>query len=559
MDHFWPAHSPLLDSDQHGQRPLLGRLLLVPNQGIIQEQYETSTSSMKTEASNPSVEKYLPNVTSFTENRLELDFLLTPENRRYSCASNESERSSVCSLSEVLHHQYHGEVCGGHQATGRPARGEVEMGQVISQEFQARGKVKSGRSSIDLGRRRSSAYSSDSDRSSWRLSGQFPDTRYSRLSSSDSRRDSETEMELVPAWLKLLRLHKYTELMMGFTYEEMIHLTEEQLEKQGVTKGARRKIITNIQKLLDRPKMLEEINMQLEKEDCNVKKVLTELEVLLKSPVKIGVERRGSYRRRQDSGSRDSGAEVSEDEVEEAGLCEGSRLVDLIMTTLRKTCSLLLLSPSTDVKNVSHFVSLLSVCLTRHCYHQHHKHLLQSWKQKLLSIWGHHLNLQKPTGPGRKVKYQPEAATTNTINSFPISHWSARDKPNRVNRPNRVENTHKPRDSGEREARSCSSAVSPSAVTRKRLSLQNESDRPDQTFHHRYSLPILEPPNRGSSLVSINLDYWDTSKLVLETKDAGDEYLKESSPSVSEELGSEAELDSRLECLCLSVTQSALD
>ena len=53
--------------------------------------------------------------------------------RRYSCASNESERSSVCSLSEVLHHQYHGEVCGGHQATGRPARGEVEMGQVISQ------------------------------------------------------------------------------------------------------------------------------------------------------------------------------------------------------------------------------------------------------------------------------------------------------------------------------------------------------------------------------------------------------------------------------------------
>ena len=46
---------------------------------------------------------------------------------------------------------------------------------------------------------------------------------------------------------------------------------------------------------------------------------------------------------------------------------------------------------------------------------------------------------------------------------------------------------------------------------------------------------------------------------MLETKDAGDEYLKESSPSVSEELGSEAELDSRLECLCLSVTQSALD
>ena len=89
---------------------------------------------------------------------------------------------------------------------------------------------------------------------------------------------------------------------MSFTYEEMIHLTEDQLEKQGVTKGARRKIIQNIQKLLDRPKMLADMNLQLEAEDCNVKKVLTELEILLKSPVKIGLERGGSYRRRKDSG-----------------------------------------------------------------------------------------------------------------------------------------------------------------------------------------------------------------------------------------------------------------
>lgn len=49
--------------------------------------------------------------------------------------------------------------------------------------------------------------------------------------------------------------------------------------------------------------------------------------------------------------SRDSGAEVSEDEVEDVGVCEGTRLVDLIMMTLRKTCSLLLLSANTDIKN----------------------------------------------------------------------------------------------------------------------------------------------------------------------------------------------------------------
>ena len=129
-------------------------------------------------------------------------------------------------------------------------------------------------------------------------------------------------MELVPVWLKLLRLHKYTgiesviefsclfpyftinliDLIMALSYHEMIHLTDEQLESQGVTKGARRKILNNIQKLVDRPRMLEEINIQLDMENCNIKKVLVELEVLLKSPVKIGLDRRGFYRRKHDSG-----------------------------------------------------------------------------------------------------------------------------------------------------------------------------------------------------------------------------------------------------------------
>ena len=37
--------------------------------------------------------------------------------------------------------------------------------------------------------------------------------------------------------------------------------------------------------------------------------------------------------------------------MEDVGVCEGTRLVDLIMMTLRKTCSLLLLSANTDIKN----------------------------------------------------------------------------------------------------------------------------------------------------------------------------------------------------------------
>ena len=106
----------------------------------------------------------------------------------------------------------------------------------------------------------------------------------------------------MPSWLKLLRLHKYTELIMSLTYEEMMALTEDKLETQGVTKGARRKIVTNIHKLRDRPRILSEIILHLDREDCNVKKVLMELEILLQSPIKIGIERRGSCKGRHDSG-----------------------------------------------------------------------------------------------------------------------------------------------------------------------------------------------------------------------------------------------------------------
>ena len=101
MDHCWHLHTSVTHTDHHSHRPLLGRLLLVPNQEIIQEQYETSNSSrwdfkgilwneflwilcsIKTEDISDSIDKsmYLQTFTSFTENRLDVDYFLTPENR----------------------------------------------------------------------------------------------------------------------------------------------------------------------------------------------------------------------------------------------------------------------------------------------------------------------------------------------------------------------------------------------------------------------------------------------------------------------------------------------
>ena len=63
----------------------------------------------------------------------------------------------------------------------------------------------------------------------------------------------------VPSWLKSLRLHKYAHLFSLLNYEEMLSLTEEQLEVQGVTKGARHKIALSIQRLRERPTLLAQL------------------------------------------------------------------------------------------------------------------------------------------------------------------------------------------------------------------------------------------------------------------------------------------------------------
>lgn len=43
----------------------------------------------------------------------------------------------------------------------------------------------------------------------------------------------------VPIWLKRLRLHKYNGIIADLTYTELMNLNEGQLDKMGVTKGAR--------------------------------------------------------------------------------------------------------------------------------------------------------------------------------------------------------------------------------------------------------------------------------------------------------------------------------
>ena len=121
---------------------------------------------------------------------------------------------------------------------------------------------------------------------------------------------------------------------------------KEKLQQMNVTKGARRKILLSIEKLSERPKVLATINSKLDRECGDMKEILLELETLIKSPILI-LEKE---KRTVDTGD-DSGAEVSDDEETVSEEVTGTKLVELIVNTLKKTTSVILLSQYAESKH----------------------------------------------------------------------------------------------------------------------------------------------------------------------------------------------------------------
>lgn len=94
-------------------------------------------------------------------------------------------------------------------------------------------------------------------------------------------------MQDVPAWLKSLRLHKYKLIFSELSYEEMLALTEQQLEEKNVTKGARHKIIVNIDKLRARQSNVIGMEKSIEHEGISgIRQSLNELKAMLITPIK---------------------------------------------------------------------------------------------------------------------------------------------------------------------------------------------------------------------------------------------------------------------------------
>ena len=193
-------------------------------------------------------------------------------------------------------------------------------------------------------RRRSSGYVSDGSGSS---------VSPGLCSISPVSRQFSPGMEYVPAWLKHLRLHKYTEYIMSLTYQELLELTDEKLQKMNVTQGARKKLLLNIEKLSERPQALIAIGTTLENDDCDIKNVLADLESIIRSPIYIEDAECDSSQ----ECATDSGAEVSDDEETTGDECAsekqqvtGQQLVQMIMKTLKKTTSVFLLSEHMEGK-----------------------------------------------------------------------------------------------------------------------------------------------------------------------------------------------------------------
>lgn len=70
-------------------------------------------------------------------------------------------------------------------------------------------------------------------------------------------------MKYVGAWLKKLRLHKYAYIFENFTFDGMMDITDEFLEKLTVTQGARTKLVNSIQKLKERYTRLSQAEQDL--------------------------------------------------------------------------------------------------------------------------------------------------------------------------------------------------------------------------------------------------------------------------------------------------------
>lgn len=242
-------------------------------------------------------------------------------------------------------------------------------------------------------------------------------------------------MREIREWLKSLRLHKYTKILLEITYEELLQLTDDVLERKGVTLGARGKILKNITLIKERPQKMKELSFALEdvaktNDTEKLNKILRELESIVLMPLKpyngsahqqyqqhhhhhhhhhhfqlqqqqhhqppsgFTAQYRNNLmsdgsRRSHDSGS-DSGTEVGGGLEDYSSVVSSEGDVDVpgqMFDVLKKIYMIIFLSESTNHEVVTVFACLLDRCLKREAFTTAHKQLFTAWLSKMRTVW----------------------------------------------------------------------------------------------------------------------------------------------------------------------------
>ncbi|XP_044523355.1 protein Smaug homolog 2 isoform X2 [Gracilinanus agilis] len=235
-------------------------------------------------------------------------------------------------------------------------------------------------------------------------------------SSRNTFQEDGSGMKDVPLWLKSLRLHKYAALFSQMSYEEMMTLTEQHLESQNVTKGARHKIALSIQKLRERQSVLKSLEKDV-LEGGNLRNALQELQQIIVTPIKaysilqaavVAAAKEGG-RGEPPLSAEPPPARPGPEKVPEAkdapaesyppqpapAPSDGSEpatapvadgdLPSQFTRVMGKVCTQLLVSRP-DEENITSYLQLIEKCLTHEAFTETQKKRLLSWKQQVLKL-----------------------------------------------------------------------------------------------------------------------------------------------------------------------------
>ncbi|GFY69232.1 protein Smaug homolog 1 [Trichonephila inaurata madagascariensis] len=211
-------------------------------------------------------------------------------------------------------------------------------------------------------------------------------------SGSESQKDERdafnqdgTGMKDVPCWLKGLRLHKYAYIFKNMSYEEMMSVTEEKLEKMNITKGARHKIVLSIQKLRERQPNLRSLEKDIQDGEGTVRCALNEIKSMLQTPIKsfsyLNYSRDPSNGGESESSCSDPPSAPPSPPLHDSHISEGD-LPGQLTRLLGKICSSLLISPNQD-EDLNFFVMIVDKCLSHEAFTPAQKRRLFSWKQQV--------------------------------------------------------------------------------------------------------------------------------------------------------------------------------